>query len=431
MVRTMRRTRALAAWAVLVLVMASASWAEAPRNVILLIGDGMGFEQVKAASLYAADKQGGLAFEKYYRAEMTTHSLNSFRKRSHATDSAAAAAAIATGCKTKNGYLARLPGGHELTTVLEVFAKAGKQTGLVTTVPMTHATPAGFAAHVKSRNDTKKIAAEYFTKTRPNVMFGAYVRQGTGVTEKKAAAAGYEVVKTRDEMKALVARLTGAARGSPLHVSGQFAPDQLPWEYAGPIEDRIGTDGYEFGMEADDLEDDDENWDDGADPREDVTFETAPHLSEMGAAALALLDGPKGFFLMIEGGAIDKAGHKNQIERSVFETLELEKTFRMVMAWAARRKDTLVILTADHETGAMWVAKSGGKKEFPKVVWGREDHSGLNVPVYAWGPGSDGITGVIDNTALFAVMTGEPPAPPPPLPLPKKAKSREPAAAKG
>jgi alkaline phosphatase len=68
MVRTVRQTRALAVWAVLVLVMASALWAEAPRSVILLIGDGMGFEQVKAASLYAADKQGGLAFEKYYRA---------------------------------------------------------------------------------------------------------------------------------------------------------------------------------------------------------------------------------------------------------------------------------------------------------------------------------------------------------------------------
>ncbi|MCX5676448.1 MAG: alkaline phosphatase [Planctomycetota bacterium] len=429
MVRTVRLARALAVWAVLVLVMATASWAEAPRNVILLIGDGMGFEQVKAASLYATDKQGGLAFEKYYRAEMTTHSLNSFRKRNHATDSAAAAAAIATGYKTKNGYLALLPDGRELATVPEVFAKAGKQTGLVTTVPMTHATPAAFGSHVKSRNDTKKIAAEYFTQTRPNVMFGAYVQKGAGVTGKKAAAAGYEVVKTRDEMKALAARLTGAARSTPVHVSGQFAPEQMPWEYTGPIDDLIATDGYEPGMEDDD---DDENKDDGADPREDVTFETAPHLSEMSAAALALLDGPKGFFLLIEGGSIDKAGHKNQIERSVFETLEFEKTFRTVMAWAADRKDTLVIVTADHECGAMWVTMSRGKEKFPKVVWGRRDHSGLNVPVYAWGPGADSITGIIDNTALYAVMTGEPPAPLPPPPPPKKTTSefREPAAAK-
>ncbi|MBE3038161.1 MAG: alkaline phosphatase, partial [Chloroflexi bacterium] len=154
MVRTVRLARVVGVWAVLVFALAagSAAGAEAPKNVILLIGDGMGFEQVKAASLYATDKQGGLAFEKYFRAEMTTHSLNSFRKRSHATDSAAAAAAIATGYKTKNGYLALLPDGRELPTVLEFFAAAGKQTGLVTTVSMTHATPAGFAAHVKSRN---------------------------------------------------------------------------------------------------------------------------------------------------------------------------------------------------------------------------------------------------------------------------------------
>jgi len=203
-------------------------------------------------------------------------------------------------------------------------------------------------------------------------------------------------------------RAAAAARTAPVHVSGQFAPDQMPWEYEGPIEEAIGTDGYEHGMEE---KEEDDTGDDGPDPREDVTFETAPHLSEMGAAALALLDGPKGFFLMIEGGSIDKACHKNQIERSVFETLEFEKTFRAVMAWAAGRKDTLVIVTADHETGGLWVTKSRGTGEFPEVVWGRWDHTGLNVPVYAWGLGADRITGVIDNTALYAVMTGEPPAP--------------------
>src|SRR4030042_1268434 len=96
---------------------------QAPRNVILLIGDGMGFEQVRAASLYAAGKEGALAFEKDFKGEMTTHSLDSYLKKTHATDSAAAATAMATGDKTKNGYLCVLPDGRELQTVLEVFAK--------------------------------------------------------------------------------------------------------------------------------------------------------------------------------------------------------------------------------------------------------------------------------------------------------------------
>ena len=360
--------------AALVFLAAGSAWAEAPRNVILLIGDGMGFEQVKAASLYATGKPGALAFEPYYRGEVTTHSLDSHRKDDHATDSAAAATAFATGRKTTNGRLGRTPAGENLQTILEYLAERGKWTGLVTTVPITHATPAGFAAHSDSRGDYEKIADDYFERSRPNVLFGAYWADGKGVTQEKARAAGYAVVRTRNELADFLRRNT-----DPPHLSGQFAAGQLPYEF-----------------------------DDGARQGEpSVTYDTAPHLAEMTAAALQILArSPDGFFLMVEGGAIDWACHKNHLERTVGEALEFAKAFQTVLDWLGDRDDTLVIVTADHETGGLWVVKPKGAGEYPDVFWGTPGHTGANVPLYAHGPGAERFGRVVDNTDLFEVMTG-------------------------
>jgi alkaline phosphatase len=367
------------------LCLVTAAWAEAPKNVILLIGDGMGFEQVKAAGLYAHGEAGTLDMEEHYVGRMTTHSADRGGPHKGATDSAAAGTAIATGRKTKNRIVSRTPDGEDLTTVLEVFAEAGKATGLVTTCPMTHATPACFGAHAETRYEYDDIAADYFKRSRPNVLFGAYY-EGKGVGRDKARDAGYAVVATRDELRALVARAEAGDANAEVHVSGQFSSGQIPWEYAGPLPER---EKGEYKSAA------------GA------TWETAPHLSQMADAALRLLArNPKGFFLMIEGGTIDWAGHDNCIERNVAETLEFDRTCRLVLDWAARRDDTLVLITADHECGGLRVVGGRGKGKMPEVVWRSKGHTDVPVPVYAFGPGAERLRGDIDNTDLFPVMTG-------------------------
>ena len=382
--RTSRWNTRLILAALLSLCLVASAWAEAPKNVVLLIGDGMGFEQVKAASLYATGKTGGLAFEKHYCGEMATHSLDSYRQKSHATDSAAAATAMATGHKTENRMISRLPDGTEPQTILERLAREGKWTGLVVTCPMTHATPGGFGAHAEKRTDYTDIADDYFKTSRPNILFGARYASGGGVTEEKAHGAGYDVVANRDEMDAFLKKFTdGDVPASGPHVSGQFARDGMPWEFDGPT-DRPKTHSKNPGCD----------------------YTTAPHLSEMTRAALAVLErSPKGFFLMIEGSMIDWACHENCIERCVAETVEFAKAFEVVRDWAEDRNDTLVIITADHECGGLWVVKAKGK--MPEVFWGRGDHTGVNVPVYAFGPGADRLEGVIDNTDLFGIMTGQ------------------------
>ena len=397
----------LLAAALVFLAVGSAS-AEAPRNVILLIGDGMGFEQVKAAALYATGKPGGLALEPYYRGEVTTHSSNSHQTGDHATDSAAAATALATGHKTTNGRLSVTPDGRPLQTVLEVLRDRGKWTGLVTTVPITHATPAGFAAHNDNRGDYERIAADYFERSRPNVLFGAYWADGRGVTEAKALAAGYAVVRTRDELADFV-QANGAKKtpgvfsaqhpsgpsgkrhlesfSPPPYLSGQFAAGQLPNEF---------DDANRQGEPS-------------------VTYDTVPHLAEMTRAALEILArGPDGFFLMVEGGAIDWACHANHLERTVGETLAFARAFQVALDWAEGRQDTLILVTADHETGGLRVVQPKDAGEYPDVFWASKGHSGANVPLYALGPGAERFDGIVDNTDLFSVMAGEdPPAPQP------------------
>lgn len=157
-----------------------------PTNIIFFIGDGMGFEQVKAANYYAGE---ALSFENLpYQAQCTTYSANS-----SVTDSAAAATALATATKVNNGVISMAyPGdGSELETLLEYFEHVyGKSAGLVTTTYLTHATPASFGAHELSRNNLNEIADDYLNQTMPNVLFGG---GGNGLSVASTGVAGYDV----------------------------------------------------------------------------------------------------------------------------------------------------------------------------------------------------------------------------------------------
>ncbi len=350
----------------------------AARNVILLIGDGMGQAQIDAASLYAYGRTGQLALEQLpHRGLMSTHPAGDDPKR--VTDSAAAGTALATGKKVDNKVISvAIPGdGSELETVLSRAGRHGRKTGLVTTAVVTHATPASFGAHQKNRNQYDKIAESMLTQVRPNLIFGAAGvkdKEGNvlGVTPDKARQAGYTVVRTRKEM----ARLQPGALG---YVSGQFhAGGHMPYM-------------HEYKTGATDV------------------YDTVPTLSEMTAKALELLGGSEdGFFLMVEGARIDHAGHGNKIEENMAETLEFDRAVREVLDWAKGRTDTLVIITADHECGGLRVDPAGAAKgEIPSHTWSSEGHTGVFVPIFATGVGAAGVRDVIDNTDVYRLMVGE------------------------
>lgn len=332
------------------------------RNVILCIGDGMGPEQIKAGGIYATGKAGSLGFEQFpYQGQMTTAPAGG-----GVTDSAASATAMATGQKVHNGVISvAIPGdGRELTTLLEIFQNAGRPGGLVTTVPITHATPAAFGAHDPSRGNADAIGRDFLEQTRPWVLMGGR----TGLSPRLARGAGYAVVQNRQELMALdTARVK--------YVSGQF--DKKGW---------VEKNGFPY--EYDGLGD-------------------LPHLSEMTEVALQILEkNEEGFFLMVEGGKIDWAGHGNDLERNVGETVEFARAVEVVYQWAKGREDTLIVVTADHETGGMKVLKNKGKGQYPEVSWSSGGHTDVLIPVYAQGVGGSQFQGTLDNTEIFTkIMT--------------------------
>ena len=324
----------------------SAFGATAPM-VVLIIGDGMGFEQVRAGRAYLGEP---LAFESMpVQGELTTYSADN-----SVTDSAAAGTALATGSKVNNGVISMaLPGdGSDLQTLLEYFKDRGYLTGLVTTTYMSHATPAAFGAHAANRSLEDDIAGDYLNRSRPNVLFGG---GGNGLSLNAASAAGYAVVTNRQQLLTV----------SPLRtwlISGQFASTHLPYEYDG-----LGD---------------------------------LPHLHDMAEHALSLLDRPEvhGVFLMIEGGKIDHAAHNNDLARLTAEVLELSRTVAAVRQWASGRSNTLLIVTADHETGGLQLVQDNGPGQYPSVTWTGGSHTGSNVPLWAEGYGARLFQGILNNT---------------------------------
>ncbi|QZT36580.1 alkaline phosphatase [Halosquirtibacter xylanolyticus] len=330
-----------------------------PKKIILLIGDGMGTEEVKAANMF----QGApLSFENMpYKGYATTHCYNK-----KITDSAASGTALATGRKTNYQTVAMDINGNNLTTVLEYHKQQGKSTGLVTTTFLTHATPASFASHQIKRNRYTQIAQDMLS-IKPNVLMGGskYIKR------TNAISAGYRVAYTIPEFK------------KPIQI------DQNP-HYA-----VLWPTNNHMPYEA------------------DYANRTYPyaHLSDMAIKAVEILNqDPDGFFLMVEGGKIDHAGHQNNIKRNVYETIEFSNTVAKILAWAKTEEDVLILVTADHETGSLLVKKDNGKGKLPTVVWGTGGHSFLPVGVYGYGEQAKSIHNkVIDNIDICHLMIPTPP----------------------
>jgi len=350
-----------------------------PKNVILFIGDGMGVAEVAAAAckeygqeLDADGNPGKLAFETF----PAFGYLTDFSADSFVTDSAAAGTALACGVKTNNGVLGQTPDGNRVTSIADLAIQKGKAVGILSSVGLNHATPAAFYAHVAGRNDYDDIVQQFFDHSRFDLLMGGGIYGDTWTPEKineVAAAKGYKVF-TCDNIDSLTAGSVGASK-----VFGYF-----------DVNNNHQLD-YEATREPDNPE---------------------PHLSDLTVRALEILSrDTDGFFLMVEGGAIDWACHGNKPEEAIGETLEFSKSIQKTLDFLKARGElpvTLIIVTADHETGGL--ALNGPYKEIlpagkaPDIAWTSTNHTGIPVGVWATGPGASALTGKNDNTFVYKVM---------------------------
>lgn len=282
----------------------------APKNVILMIPDGFGIASQTAARMALGRR---LTLDTFMTGHTDTRSADNF-----VTDSAAAATALASGQRTYNGAVGLDEERRPLGTVLEAAKTRGLRTGLVTTTRITHATPAGFAAHVPARGMEAEIA-EQMLAVGPDVMLGGGIEFFQPDGERtdgrdliaEAREAGYALVYTADEME----RASG-------RVLGLFSESHMAYEV-----DRAATE--------------------------------QPSLAAMTRKALALLDGRSGFFVMIEGGRIDHAAHGNDPVAHLHDVIAYDEAVAEALAFAERDGETLVLSVADHETGGFSIGRDG------------------------------------------------------------------------
>ena len=305
------------------------------KNVILMIGDGMGISQIYASMTV---NHGYLNLERIQNIGLSkTYSANDY-----ITDSGAGATAISTGKKTFDGAIGVDIDSLPAVTILEYAERNKKATGMVATCSITHATPASFIAHQSSRKNLEDIAAD-FLKTDIDVFFGGGLKNFNLRKDKKdltklLSDKGYQMIFTPDSIR--------YADGEK--IAGLVYPEHGP-KY---------TDGR------------------------------GEMLAEASMKAIEILkNNPDGFFLMIEGSQIDWGGHDNDGDYVVNEMLDFDRTVGKILDFAEQDKNTLVIITADHETGGMSLIGGDIDKGVVNVKFATLDHTGVMVPVFAFGPG--------------------------------------------
>lgn len=361
---------------------------EMPKNIILLIGDGMGAEHVELAGYdqLGPDYDGDLfSFEGFpYKniissARHYTGSCKDVDPEDYVClpDSASTATAIATGHRVDLAVLSvRIPGsGKDMKTILEIFKDNDKSTGLVTSASYLDATPAAFGGHAADRNNFGSIIGTMFVTVRPNLILG-------GFNASWLHGLGYTVLSNTTEMDDYLA-IEKDNDPNDKHVLGAMAiPDIGMWGQAYK-RDSWGP------------------W----------FYATYPDLSEMSEFALDILEeDADGFFLMIEAGLIDLAAHENNADLEIGETLEFDQTVQLVVDWynalgEEDKADTLIIVTADHETGGLDVDCS--EEECPSFWYNVDSHSTRWVPVYAIGYNADAVEKITHQFQLFKIMTAE------------------------
>jgi alkaline phosphatase len=313
------------------------------KNIILLIGDGNGLAQI-SAGLFANGGQLNLAQLKNMGL-VKTQAADDFT-----TDSAAGATAYSTGKKTNNRALGVAPDGSVLPNLPEILSDYGFASGIITTDQLTGATPASFYAHHSERDDSEEIAA-YLPGSAVDLFIGGGKR-----------AFGSQLPKLESNGVELVTEL-----------------DQIASSKAG----RVGffsTEGSNPSMEK---------------GRGDF-------LSKSALAGTAFLSAKKQpFFLMIESAMIDSGGHSNSTATIVEEMIDFDQVIGEMIRFADKNPGTLLIITADHETGGVSIPQGNLETGEVELAYHSDDHTGILVPIFAYGPHSGDFRGIYENSEVF------------------------------
>lgn len=327
------------------ILLGSVSATKKPENVILLIGDGMGMAHIYAAMVANGNK---LELERCKHVGYSkTYCANRF-----VTDSGAGGTALAAGVKTNYGMIGMSPDSVAVESILEQADRNGLATGIVVSCAITYVTPATFIAHQFHRSMYEAAAAD-FLKTDIDVFIGG----GRKYFESRKDGRNL-IQELKDKQYQIAYDLNEVKKINSGKLAGLIHEDQPP-----------------------------------------AMPERGDLLPDATVVAIDILNkNKKGFFLMVEGSQIDWAGHSNDIEQIIRETLDFDKTIGKVLDFAEKDGNTLVVITADHETGGLTLTDGSIEKGKVKAKFSTKGHSGVPVPVFAFGPGAEEFTGFMENT---------------------------------
>ena len=349
-----------------------------PKNIILLISDGMSLTQVSTYRLLKGGPNERIAVDKFpVSGIVLTHSENAI-----VTDSASSATAFSTGRKTNNGALGLDEDNKILENFTEIIDRYGYVSSLISTSEITHATPAAYASHVDLRWKTDEISLQMMESNVMTILGG-----------------GRHFFLPED---------LGGKRSDGLNLLEQMESSRMVMTEKKELDSFDHSNlGKVVGLFADEALRDKEK-------PENHVFE--PSSSEMLNFAINRSEkfnenGCKGFFIMLEGSQVDWAGHANDLNYLKREMQDFDEAVELALDYATQNPDTLVIATADHETGGLLIESSSPTDyTAPEVKFsfntgiGYGSHTGVPVPVYAYGPGSENFTGTLDNTDIFYAM---------------------------
>jgi alkaline phosphatase len=322
---------------------------ESAKNIILFIGDGMGVAQLYAGMTVSPHP---FYLEKFpYSGLSKTYSADSY-----ITDSGAGGTAIACGTKTNNGMIGVGPDSTVLISIMELAHKNGLATGVVSTSAVTHATPASFVAHNATRGNYEDIAKDFLSGSVDLFIGGGEnhfrVRKDSTDLTLKLKEQGFDVAYTLEDLKMSKSK----------KLAGLLAKEHM----STIIEGRNNA------------------------------------LPEMTRKAIETLSkNNKGFVLMVEGSMIDWGAHEQNIGYVVNEMIDLDNAIGVALDFASVNGKTLVVVTADHETGGLSLTGGNLAEHAIEVNFSGGDHSAVMVPVFSYGPGAGRFSGIHDNTFFF------------------------------
>lgn len=323
------------------------------RNVIVMIGDGMGLEQISTAWVLNG---GCLNLDNF----LFTGFSRTYATDKLITDSCAGGAALSTGVKTRYGYIGCTPEGEPALTAMELARQVGMKTGIICTCRINDATPADFCLHSTSRKDEEGIAAQYVDCGVDFLVGG-----------------GSKFWKNRPDGRDLIAEMV--AKG---------------YEFAGSTEELEAATGDRILSLLDGTE-------------MAPALDRGPILEKATMKALSVLSGTrKGFCLMVEGSRIDDHCHHQKLGMAMEELFDFDRTIGRVLEWAEADGHTLVIVTADHATGGMTLLGGSIENHEAKVNFSTKGHNGILVPVFAYGPGAEKFVGVHENCEIGQLIQG-------------------------